>query len=98
MPQKVALGSLSSRGHLSSFELVKTQISRTSLLCDLDLSQSMITVLSLENDDFFFGGGPLPDEKPKTSVKQGATPQLSVTGKPTRVTGRIQVSSPVGHG
>jgi len=44
-----------------------------------------------DNDDFFFGGGPLPDDKPSKSVKQGSSPQQGLTGKPSRVAGRIQL-------
>ena len=44
-----------------------------------------------DNDDFFFGGGPLPDDKPSKSVKLGSSPQQGLTGKPSRVAGRIQV-------
>ena len=45
-----------------------------------------------DNDDFFFGGGPLSDEKPNKSMKSTATSQQSTTGKPTRITGRVQVT------
>ena len=42
------------------------------------------------DDDFFFGGGPIPDDKPtKSSVKQVNTGP--VQGKASRVTGRLQV-------
>ncbi|KAJ7388069.1 Regulating synaptic membrane exocytosis protein 2, partial [Desmophyllum pertusum] len=42
------------------------------------------------DDDFFFGGGPIPDEKPtKSSVKQVNTGP--VQGKASRVTGRLQL-------
>lgn len=41
------------------------------------------------DDDFFFGGGPLPDEKSNKSVKQTSTGQGQ--GKGARVTGRLQV-------
>lgn len=44
-----------------------------------------------DNDDFFFGGSPLSDEKPNKSMKPTATSQQSTTGKPTRITGRVQV-------
>ena len=45
----------------------------------------------VDNDDFFFGGGPLSDEKPVKPVKQAANSQQSATGKPSRITGRVQV-------
>ena len=45
-----------------------------------------------DNDDFFFGGGPLSDEKPNKSMKSTAASQQSTTGKPTRITGRLQVT------
>ncbi|XP_044180838.1 rab-3-interacting molecule unc-10-like isoform X8 [Acropora millepora] len=44
-----------------------------------------------DNDDFFFGGGPLSDEKPNKSMKSTAASQQSTTGKPTRITGRVQL-------
>ena len=40
----------------------------------------------------------MPDDKPSKSVKQGTTPQQSTSGKPSRVTGRIQVSLTVRGG
>ena len=43
------------------------------------------------DDDFFFGGGPLPDEKSNKSVKQTSTGQGQGQGKGARVTGRLQV-------
>ena len=44
---------------------------------------------SFTDDDFFFGGGPLPDDKPNKPVKQvSAGPGQ---GKVSRVTGRLQV-------
>ncbi|XP_068735837.1 regulating synaptic membrane exocytosis protein 1-like isoform X2 [Montipora capricornis] len=45
----------------------------------------------VDNDDFFFGGGPLSDEKPVKPVKQAANSQQSATGKPSRITGRVQL-------
>ena len=45
------------------------------------------------DDDFFFGGGPLPDEKSNKSVKQtgAGQGQGQGQGKGARVTGRLQV-------
>ena len=49
------------------------------------------------DDDFFFGGGPLPDEKSNKSVKQTGAGQGQGhgqgqgQGKGARVTGRLQV-------
>ncbi|XP_068707139.1 regulating synaptic membrane exocytosis protein 2-like isoform X6 [Montipora foliosa] len=45
----------------------------------------------VDNDDFFFGGGPMSDEKPVKPVKQAANSQQSATGKPSRITGRVQL-------
>lgn len=43
------------------------------------------------DDDFFFGGGPLSDDKPIKSAKQVSTGPGQ--GKVSRVTGRLQVTS-----
>ena len=47
----------------------------------------VVYVPCTDSDDFFFGGGPVPDEKPSRYVTQDAPVQL----KPSRVAGRIQV-------
>ena len=61
----------------------------------VDVWRKFRTILSLFfiDDDFFFGGGPLPDEKTNKSVKQtgAGQGQGQGQGKGARVTGRLQV-------